>query len=101
MYLINDVEYKKKRKKFVEYFKSNPPPLNVNSEGLKNYFINVGKTCSGLKIKDEVNLDEILKRYNFIKEYQESFNKNREKILKKQNNIKEQAQKQGQARGQG
>ena len=98
---INDVEYEKKIKKFVEYFKSNPPPLNVNSEGLKNYFINVGKTCSGLKIKDEVNLDNILKRYNFIKRYQKLFDENREKILKKQNNIKEQAQKQGQARGQG
>ena len=74
--------------------------------GLKNYFINVGKTCGGLKIKDEiikdeVNLDKILKRYNFIKEYQESVNRNRKKILGKQNNIKEQAQKQGQARGQG
>lgn len=99
---INNVEYKEKRKRFVEYFKSNPPPLNINSEGLKNYFINVGKTCGGLKIKDEEkDFVKIMDNYNFIKEYQESFNKNREKILGKQNNIKEQVQKQGQARGQG
>ena len=99
---INDVEYEEKRKRFVEYFKKNPPPLNINSEGLKNYFINVGKTCGGLKIKDEEkDFVEVIENYNFIKEYQESFNKNREKILGKQNNIKEQVQKQGQARGQG
>lgn len=94
---INDVEYEKKIKKFVEYFKKNPP-LNVD---LKEYFSKAGDNCGGLKIKDGVNLDNILKRYNFIKEYQESVNRNRKKILGKQNNIKEQAQKQGQARGQG
>ena len=94
---INDVEYEKKIKKFVEYFKKNPP-LNVD---LKEYFSKAGDNCGGLKIKDGVNLDNILKRYNLIKEYQESVNRNRKKILGKQNNIKEQAQKQGQARGQG
>ena len=101
---INDVEYEKKIKKFVEYFKSNPPPLNAKSEDLKEYFTKVGDICDGLKIRDEEkDFVEIMSNYNFVKRYQKSFNKNREKILNKQKNIAKQVegQTQGQVRGQG
>lgn len=95
---INKEEkHEEKGKEFVEYFKKNIPLKKDLRECVEATLSDCGLT---IKIKEE-DFVEIMDNYNFIKEYQESFNKNREKILGKQNNIKEQAQKQGQTRGQG
>ena len=95
---INKEEkHEEKGKEFVEYFKKNIPLKKDLRECVEATLSDCGLT---IKIKEE-DFVEIMDNYNFIKEYQESVNRNRKKILGKQNNIKEQAQKQGQARGQG